>query len=221
MSSKKILFLHGYTQSGPSFAKKSAGLRKALGKLGYTTHYPTGPVPLLVPADAPEEERQRLLSLGYKEDESYAWFVKNDATGEYDGLTETWGVLKAFIETEGPFVGLVGFSQGAVLGGMLVNKLAELVPTHPKLRFAVLFSGFKAEAPGTEKYFPVTIPTLHITGEKDSIVPPARSESLVNACVEAGRKVYQHPGGHFVPSNREVVTVVGSWITETLEEVEK
>ncbi|KAK9468388.1 serine hydrolase FSH [Lipomyces arxii] len=218
--SGKILFLHGYTQSGPSFAKKSAGLRKALKKLGFTTYYPSAPVPLLVTPDMPAEEQERLRGLGYKDDDSYAWFVKDEKTGAYEGMEQSWAVLKDYIKAEGPFVGVVGFSQGAVVAAVLCGYISKLLDPSYAFKFAVLFSGFKSTLPEHEQYFPVKIPTLHVSGANDVIVPPARSQTLIDASVETGRKVYQHPGGHFVPSNREVVTVVNEWITEPLKEAE-
>ncbi|KAK9378105.1 serine hydrolase FSH [Kockiozyma suomiensis] len=217
MSAGKILFLHGYTQSGPVFAKRSAGLRKALGKLGFTTHYATAPISRLVPLDAPEEERQALFAKGFKEEDSYAWFVQNDATGEYDGIEESWDVLKSYIEKEGPFVGVVGFSQGAVLGSMLVHTLSRLAPTQEGFKFAVLVSGFRARCPGSDECYPITIPTLHVMGEADTIVSNEKSQTLVDACVEDQRKVYVHAGGHFVPSNKDAVSAVTGFIKEVLK----
>ncbi|KAK9476198.1 serine hydrolase FSH [Lipomyces japonicus] len=216
--SQKLLFLHGYTQSGSSFAKKSAGLRKGLEKVGFTTHFPTAPVPLLIPEDAPEEEKLRMQSLGYKEQDSFAWFVKNDSTGAYDGLDKSWVVLKDYITKEGPFVGVVGFSQGSLMAALLISQIQTLVPSHPQFAFAILFSGFRPEVPEFDPAisdYKISIPTLQITGEKDVIVPPEKSKSLVEASVNP--TFFQHAGGHFVPSNRETVTVVKEWITNVLE----
>ncbi|KAK9459501.1 serine hydrolase FSH [Lipomyces oligophaga] len=218
MSAGKILCLHGYTQSGPVFAKRSAGLRKAIGKMGYTLHYATGPIERLVPKDAPEEEREALFSKGFKEEDSYAWFVMNDETNQYDGLEDSWAILKTYIEMEGPFVGLLGFSQGAVLGSMLIGKLKVLVPSMAEdLKWAILVSGFRARCEGADQYYPIDIPTMHIMGLADSIVSREKSQTLIDACTEQGRKVYEHDGGHFVPSKREAVNTVTGWIAEISE----
>ncbi|KAK9455099.1 serine hydrolase FSH [Dipodascopsis uninucleata] len=218
--SGKILFLHGYTQSGSSFAKKSAGLRKALTKLGFEALYATGPIALTVPEDASEEERARLSGIGYGED-SYAWFIKNDSTGNYDGIDKSWTYLSDYIRKQGPFVGAIGFSQGAGILGLLCNNLQKLVPEHPPLKFAVLFSGFRSTVPEHQKLYPITLPTLHVLGQNDSIVPVERSQTLVDASEESNRTVYIHPGGHFVPSNREVVTYVNNWILDTLKRADE
>ena len=47
---------------------------------------------------------------------------------------------------------------------------------------------------------PAHLPTLHIMGRNDVVVPPERSQTLVDACPDENRRVEVHDGGHFTPS---------------------
>ncbi|KAK9330114.1 serine hydrolase FSH [Lipomyces starkeyi] len=214
----KILFLHGYTQSGSLFSKKSAALRKALQKLGFTASYPTAPIKLALPDSADPEERAQLEGQGI-DDESCGWWVKDEEKEEYVGLDKTWAYLAEYIKEEGPFDGAVGFSQGAALAGMLCSQITKIAPDHPPFKFAVLYSGFRSPLPQHKYiYNPlISTPTLHILGSLDTVVSEQRSKTLIDACEQDMRVVYTHPGGHFVPSSKISLNTVTGWILATMK----
>ncbi|KAJ8101361.1 serine hydrolase FSH [Lipomyces tetrasporus] len=214
----KILFLHGYTQSGALFSKKSAALRKALLKLGFAASYPTAPIKLALPDSADPEERAELEGQGI-DDDSYGWWVKDEEKQEYVGLDKTWAFLAEYIKKEGPFDGAVGFSQGAALAGMLCSQVTKIAPDHPPFKFAVMYSGFRSPLPQHNYiYNPlISTPTLHVLGSLDTVVSEQRSKTLIDACEKDKRVVYMHPGGHFVPSSREALNTVTGWILTTVE----
>ncbi|KAK9448144.1 serine hydrolase FSH [Limtongia smithiae] len=220
----KILFLHGFTQSGTLFYKKTSALRKVLSKNGgHTALYPTAPIKLSVPDSADPEERATLQGQGI-DDDSYAWWTKDDDRLEYEGIDKTWEFLTEYIRTEGPFVGVIGFSQGAALAAMLCTQITTLVPEHGPLKFAVLYSGFRSPLPQhADMYTPPisTTPTLHVLGSVDTVVSEERSIALWNACDSAARTMYRHPGGHFVPSSKEALNFAVGWIVATIEAAEK
>ncbi|KAK9468357.1 serine hydrolase FSH [Lipomyces arxii] len=218
----KVLFLHGYTQSGTLFSKKSAALRKALIKLGFSAHYPTAPIKLSVPDSADPEERAEIQGQGIDED-SFGWWVLDNEKQDYVGLDKTFAYLADYVRTEGPFVGVVGFSQGAALAGMLCSQLSTLVPETPALKFAVLYSGFKSKLPQHQyMYTPrLTTPTLHVLGSVDTVVSEERSRWLIDACADDSRTVFTHPGGHFVPSSKDALTVVCNWVVNAVREDKK
>ncbi|KAK9385646.1 serine hydrolase FSH [Lipomyces mesembrius] len=210
----KILFLHGYTQSGSLFSKKSAALRKALQKLGYTASYPTAPIKLALPDSADLEERAQLEGKSI-DDESFGWWVLDEEKEEeYVGLDKTWAYLAEYIEEEGPFDGTVGFSQGAALAGMLCSQITKIAPDHPPFKFAVLYSGFGSQLP---QHPLISTPTLHILGSLDTVVSEQRSKTLIDACEKDMRVVYTHPGGHFVPSSKNSLNTVTGWILTTMK----
>ncbi|KAK7208142.1 serine hydrolase FSH [Myxozyma melibiosi] len=216
----KILYLHGYTQSGELFYKKTSALRKSLQKADkFEAFFPTAPIRLSVPDPADPEERASVQSQGIDED-SYGWWTKDSITGAFVGIDKSWGFLKEYIEKEGPFEGVVGFSQGAAMAGMLCTELPTLLPEHPPLKFAVLYSGFRSTLAEHEHNYPIKTKTLHVLGSVDTIVSEERSMALWEACDKDTRTMYTHPGGHFVPSSKESLGVVTGFVLAAEKESE-
>ncbi|BFZ58660.1 hypothetical protein PYCC9005_005724 [Savitreella phatthalungensis] len=201
----RVLFLHGYTQSGNTLRHKTGALRKALSK-HVELVYPTAPISLEPPDSGDVSERARLDQLGNEASEgSFAWWRADEEKQEFTGIDKTMSLLKDVLEKQGPFDGAMGFSQGGGLVGMLAPLLEKqgnplLDTTHPPLKFAVVFSGFRARFPKYNWIYepPSTTPTLHVIGRNDPIVTPDRSRTLVD--VNTQPQILEHPGSHFVPS---------------------
>ncbi|KAK2757977.1 hypothetical protein FQN54_004383 [Arachnomyces sp. PD_36] len=175
----KILMTHGYTQSGPLFHAKTRALAKHLQK-SFPLHtvslsYPTGPL-RLNPADIPGYTPSETGSgEGTEEIDSFAWWRRSNTADppEYLGLEEGLGEVARVLREEGPFDGIIGFSQGAALAGMVASLLegssrqeafehfskisengASGIPfptsfepanlEHPPLKFAICYSGFRS-----------------------------------------------------------------------------
>ncbi|KAJ2111262.1 Ovarian cancer-associated protein 2, partial [Coemansia sp. RSA 921] len=84
----------------------------------------------------------------------------------------------------------------------LIKELADC----PLPKFAMLFAGFYPELPQFDalvsgsKECKINVPTLHIVGKTDAIVPMERGQQLATqAFVDA--RLLVHEGGHFVPGN--------------------
>lgn len=90
----KILFLHGYTQSGPSFHAKTRALEKAILKAlptGSSLHFPTAPHQLQ-PSDLPDGRAPS--SSG----DNWSWWRRDSAASDiYSGLDETWAFLSSYL----------------------------------------------------------------------------------------------------------------------------
>lgn len=134
----KILMLHGYTQSGPSFHSKTRSLEKKLttafpaapkpGHLpeypgGVELVYPTGPMKL-APSDIPGYDADSAKE-GEEQPEAYGWW-KFEKIGEpnlfrYEGLDLGFERVAEVIKESGPFDGCIGFSQGAGFAGILAS----------------------------------------------------------------------------------------------------
>lgn len=253
----RILLLHGYTQAGPLFSAKTRALHKAFQKSfsprAVHFSYPTGPnrlKPADIPGFSPSEQLDGAESTGGQNDEveAYGWWQRKD-TDEgiiYIGIEEGLATIAQCIREEGPFDGVVGFSQGAAAAGMVASLLDgeqrlrgfEEAEKHggmqyPKsfreadgfvqapMKFAVVYSGFRA--PG-ERYDGFYVPkiktkTLHFMGQVDTVVEEERSRVLVRCCVE--ERVVVHPGGHFLPSQRPWLDACVGFVREALEGTDK
>lgn len=132
----KILMLHGFTQSGSLFDSKTRALQKSLQRA--LPHYslffsfPTGPHRLL-PSD--QSSSSFILSSTLDQDgitqpnvsaENYGWWRRtSDDPVVYEGMEEGFATIKETIRDEGPFDGVIGFSQGAAFAAMVASALEE------------------------------------------------------------------------------------------------
>ncbi|KAJ5124218.1 Serine hydrolase FSH [Penicillium bovifimosum] len=181
----KLLMLHGYTQSGSLFHAKSRALTKHIQKAfplhEVTPIYPTGPLRLR-PADIPGYEPST-TGTADEEIESYAWWRRSNTAKPplYIDLEEGLASVARTLQEEGPFDGVIGFSQGAALAAMVASLLEPgrkesfehfskiavdgaagmEMPApfgaegfkHPQLKFAVCYSGFRAPGPRYRAFY--------------------------------------------------------------------
>lgn len=259
----KLLMLHGYTQSGPLFQAKTGALRKTLQKAfpaGIELVYPTAPI-RLTPADesflagngtSHDSEGKDGKASEKQELDAWAWWRRKD-DGEsytYAGFEQGFAHIASVLKEQGPFDGVVGFSQGGAATAMLASLLepgrreafekqyssggvrfpesfeantGDVV--HPPLKFAVSYSGFLAAGKNPYKAFyepKIETPMLHFLGTQDVVVEEARSLALVEACAHTEeRYVVYHPGGHFLPSTQKAsVNALIGFIKDVLHRAE-
>ncbi|KAI5204056.1 hypothetical protein AUEXF2481DRAFT_8148 [Aureobasidium subglaciale EXF-2481] len=236
----KILMLHGYTQSGPLFQAKTQRIKKLLEKSlasspiktdtdtdtnppinGIELIYPTGPFPV-TSAD--------LNGAEVREDANGWW--KLCPRGEpQQGFSIGLSSIAKILQQQGPFDGIMGFSQGAAFAAMITSLLepsraqafanvkggiafpssfAEL--THPPLTFCVCFSGLLNKCPAYTAFYEPRIqtPVLHVLGSMDTIVEESESLALAERCEGGGKGgVVRHTGTHTVPSSeRDIAAVI-------------
>lgn len=240
----RILMLHGYTNTGSVFHAKTRALEKQLRKAfpGLHLSYPTGPI-RLDPKDVPGYDPSNPDT---SDIEGYGWWRRSDTTDppEYAGLDKGLEMIARVMKTEGPFDGVVGFSQGACAAAFVASLLegesrkrkfeearikepnfAISFPTafeglQDRLKFCVAYCGFLAPGPRFQGFYEggIKTPVLHVLGSLDSVVEEDRSKALIKACGgEMSTHVLWHPGGHFVPSGRQYLDAVVNFIKECSE----
>ncbi|KAL8827693.1 MAG: hypothetical protein Q9170_006910 [Blastenia crenularia] len=241
-----------YTQSGHLFRSKTRALHKALTKSlsNYDIHlsYPTGPI-RLDPADIPGYTLQSCNESAEEPEPAFGWWRRKDlphpSNSEeteiiYTGLQDGLARIAQVIREEGPFDGVIGFSQGACAAGIVASLLEEgrrevfLTSTppdgknsepfpqsfqdlQPPLKFAIIYSGFPAPGARHNAFYdpPLKTPTAHFLGTLDGVVEEGRSRALVERCVRA--RVVVHPGGHFLPSQRPWLDAAVGFVRECME----
>ncbi|XP_042298661.1 esterase OVCA2 [Sceloporus undulatus] len=208
----RLLCLHGYRQDAASFRARTGSLRKALhGRAQLVAVDAPHPVLLARPpragaapsSDPPEEEEE-------KEANGRGWWFSRPEEGTFSaldespscgGLEESLGAVAQAFAEQGPFDGLLGFSQGAALVGLLCALRHRGDQRFP-FAFAILVAGFKSQAQPHRGYYqgePIAVPSLHVLGETDRVIPAQMSRELAGHFVEP--QVLSHPGGHFVPAS--------------------
>lgn len=239
--------LHGYTQSGPLFNAKTKALEKGLNKAfpGVALSYPTGPMKLRA-KDVPGFDVTQVEDEG-DEVEAYGWWRRSNTADppEYVGFDEGLGVIAELLKTQGPFDGVMGFSQGAAMAAMVASllegesrkeafkaaqsksKLALPFPSsfanlnHPPLKFCVLYAGFVAPGARYEAFYEPTLktPACHFIGSLDTVVEEDRANRLIDATGgQQKTTVMIHPGGHFVPNSRQYLDAAIGFIKAKLTE---
>ena len=249
----RILLLHGYTQSGPLFSAKTRALHKAFQKSfsprSVQFSYPTGPCrlrPVDVPGFSSSDQADGAAENDSKaEVEAYGWWQRKDSIEEgvvYKGIEEGVAAIANCIREEGPFDGVIGFSQGAAAAAMVASllegeyRLRGFEETEkaggmkypesfcgkdgfvqPPLKFAIVYSGFRAPGERYDGFYKPNIKTklLHFIGQLDTVVEEERSRGLVACCEE--ESVVVHPGGHFLPSQRPWLDACVLFVREALE----
>ncbi|OWB57656.1 hypothetical protein B5S28_g3619 [[Candida] boidinii] len=207
-----ILCLHGFAQNGPTFSAKASGIRKALKKVGYQTLFLDAPLDL-TPEDLPFEASSLGADSSTETLNYRGWFK---TVPDFD-IQPAFDSIKKVYQEHGPFVGILGFSQGAGLAGILLNNYDAVVGKEgaiDELKFGILYSNFKVTPEKYQKYYhpKIKIPTLHIMGELDTLVSNDRSMAFYECCEESTATVLKHPGGHYVPNTKEFVKKQVAWV---------
>ncbi|CAL4099276.1 unnamed protein product, partial [Meganyctiphanes norvegica] len=192
----KILCLHGFRQNSAIFKDRLGGFRRFT-KNEAEFEFVTAPHKV-------ENEE------GSKEDvDERGWWFQRESNDHFRGaepgktsrgFEESVQTVEEHVASHGPYDGLLGFSQGAALVGMLC-ALQSQNNLRFKVNFAIMISGFKSKCIEHEKMYQtkVEIQSLHVFGEQDKFISIEMSESLV--AMFDNPVVMRHSGGHHVPSS--------------------
>ena len=136
----------------------------------------------------------------------------------YEGWERTRKAIVSAFEEQGPFDGVFGFSQGAALAGLLVGLRAQGgVPTPEQpltFDFAILVSGFASNDPAHAALYArkasYALPSLHIVGRSDGVVPASDTREL--AARFGAPTLLEHGGGHVIASDPSTRAGVGAFL---------
>lgn len=202
----KILCIHGYRQNAEVFRAKTGSFRKMVHKWAQF-NYITAPHKVLLVDTIEALENPDIGQV--KDEDQFGWFFNRDDKtyrgirkgGPALGFEETVDLIEQVFEKEGPFDGILGFSQGGCLTGLLCDLQHRGLTRHIKFNFAIIASGFKSQSWPHLKYYQerIDLPTLHIFGETDQVIPTEMSEALSN-CFE-NPVIVRHQGGHYLPAS--------------------
>lgn len=143
--------------------------------------------------------------------EEFLRFAKDD---DVDSAMQLYNDLSSFIESEGPFDGVMAFSEGAGVAASLLayqERLMAAQKSSPfRFKFGIFFCGagaFDAESlqqgilreldPSVDGRV-ITMPTAHIWTRHDQ-VHPGFGQKLRALCADGVAEEYLHDFGHSVP----------------------
>ncbi|CAH0022094.1 unnamed protein product [Clonostachys rhizophaga] len=187
--------------ASPLTTSTKAALRYALGD-DHTYEFVQGVLKTSIHSEIQDFFPQR--------EEYFEYFDLNDVSSCQEAVRN----LEDFIATEGPFDGVIGFSQGAALAAAVMAQRQRKQPleeaANPVFKCAIFISaavvfdpislgeGFLRALSWDVDGEVVHVPTTHIWGQKDpSPFPPI----LAKLCNTTTRQVYIHDGGHGIPGS--------------------
>ncbi|KAI0891077.1 serine hydrolase FSH [Annulohypoxylon nitens] len=207
----RFLCLHGFGTNSKIFETQTAAIRYDLGD-HHTYEFVEGTLPSPV---APG-----LHGIASADDEFFSYVDLDDL----DTCTSALINLDTYIAEEGPFDGVLAFSQGAMIAATYIIWKTRQDPVlqrnSPTFRCAVFFPSWDPYDPDLlwkSCLRPMThsadgemiqIPTAHIWGQDD--ISSAKAANLSGICSSRTRQVYVHPGGHEVPGAKMNVAVKSS-----------
>ncbi|OMP82498.1 Ovarian cancer-associated gene 2 protein-like protein [Diplodia seriata] len=207
MSKPKILCLHGAGSNARIFEAQTARLGMVIRK-----HFD------LVFLDAPIEceAGPGILPFFEGEEPFRRWHnevddeARKDSAGAHARQMErVRELLLGAIRDQGPFAGVMGFSQGAKTALQLLLLQEEQRPADPggAIGFGVLVCGTvppedlllaqRVEGEQRPEGVVVRVPTIHAMAHADPWRP--LSEQLPHYCDPAARRIFQYTGGHHLP----------------------
>eukprot|EP00913_Durusdinium_trenchii_P011682 g10970.t2 len=146
--------------------------------------------------------------------DGYAWWhlppgERSFTTPVFDGWAETVEYVRKVWAEQGPFDGMLGFSQGAILIAALV-ALGELRPGQPLascrrlvLCGAALPGPFRSELADLRAKPCHGISALHTIGRQDDINPPEQAREVAAA---VGGEIFEFEGTHKVPMDEAAMS---------------
>ncbi|KAK0667280.1 serine hydrolase FSH [Cercophora samala] len=198
----RFLCLHGLGTNSQIFETQTAAIRYDLADK-HSYDFVEGTIPCKM---APEFE-----TVASPTDKFFCYADLDDLETCLTALAQ----LDTYIQEEGPFDGLMAFSQGATIAATYIaDKFRKNEPS--PFKFAVFFSAggvFDVDRLRKGEVSPLTpdkvgelirIPTAHIWGVNDATVD---SGSVSAVCETGKREVYVHDGGHEIPAVRSPAQV--------------
>ncbi|CAI7624835.1 unnamed protein product [Penicillium glandicola] len=212
-----FLCLHGRGTNSEIFKRQTAALRHELGD-SHTYDFVDGTFP-----SALNEDLRELLP---PDDETFAYC--NPLSPQ--SCAKAFDDLERYVQTEGPYDGVMGFSLGATfVMSWMFKKLREQKDNKPvQLPFKV---GIFFSAPGLLQYHDLLakqlfaskfdpadglldLPTAHIWGCHDR--DKEKAEAASQAFNEGVRSVFVHDKGHEIPISSDSVIMMAKVINRAI-----
>lgn len=207
----RVLVLHSNRQSPFIFQKRTKAILSKMVGPGSTLVYASAPHKYVAQGEAKLNSKHVQAS---EADSTRCWWNASDdpETMIYTGIEESIQYVDQVAQTNGPFDGIIGFSQGGTLAGVIAALVSDKSPRVQNiaktLQFTVIISGFyirdvrpefvNLNGPKRDKGNPINIPSFHVWGLNDTLVYPERSQALKDSFADSiPRMEVPHKLDHF------------------------
>ncbi|CAM8899728.1 unnamed protein product [Rhodiola kirilowii] len=234
----KVLCLHGFRQNASGFKGRTASLAKKLKnivelvfvdaphelsffyQLSETESLQSSlSKPGLPPSDKCKKKFAWLVAPSTSNKSEAGWVLADcpfdplQYEQQTEGLDVSLSYLKSVFSQQGPFDGVLGFSQGAAMTALLCAR-RETLSKEIGFRFAILCSGFGVQL-SEVKQGSLNCPSLHIYGSdqgKDRQIAKQRSRDLAALFEEGCSEVIQHDSGHIIPTRSPYIDQIKAFL---------
>ncbi|KAI9933880.1 hypothetical protein ASPWEDRAFT_148352 [Aspergillus wentii DTO 134E9] len=205
----RFLCLHGSGTSDEIFEIQSGGLRQQLEENGHDFIFMNGRLEA-----KPEPELEGICDGPF-----YNHFPRDVAPSE--NLAKAFEHTLNFMQREGPFDAVMGFSQG---GSLAASMIIDHAKTHDKPLFKLavfICSAIPFERTGTHPIlptddgYPIIIPTANIVGNQDYVYP--QSMHVYGLCDPSKSAFYDHGSKHGIPFDQKNTTAMTEVVEKTIE----
>ncbi|GER44001.1 rhodanese-like domain-containing protein 6 [Striga asiatica] len=224
----RILCLHGFRQNASSFKGRTASFAKKLKNIAEFV-FLDGPheLPFIYqhqnnpPNNHCNKKFAWLVSADYDSNSNNPEWKMAETPFDYlqyqqqtSGFDKSIDYLKTVFTREGPFDGILGFSQGAAMAA-LVSARTEKLKGGVDFRFVILCSGF---AVNMEEFVPegsINCPSLHIFGNKDGgdrQIDCRASRHLASFFENGCSVVVEHDLGHIIPTRSPYIDEIKDFL---------
>jgi predicted esterase len=199
----KILCLHGRRQNKEILKTKLGNLTRKLKKYATLTIVDA---PHVVETDAGENaEAMGGIPSGR------VWYRRHDDnTLDFNMLEESLEYLAKLWNENGGYDGIIGFSMGASLAGIISHRSSESV--FSGLKFVVGAGGRDVPELLEGSQICPSIQSLHFAGKTDEIVSPEDSEMLSRRYSSA--VFIEHERGHMWPTQAEYMNTIVEFVEQ-------
>jgi hypothetical protein len=169
-------------------------------------------------------EEKNMSEMNIQEEKGW-WFSESnktynalDLTSDDTGFRETLDYINKVFEANQSIDGVFSFSQGACLTSILSRISFENDEKYKFIRFkfAILVAGFKSGQTQHDLFYnlekKVDLPTLHLIGTGDKVIPSEMALKLTEYFVNP--RVHVHEAGHFIPVNADSKAVYVDFLNE-------
>ncbi|KAF4347253.1 hypothetical protein G4B88_015763 [Cannabis sativa] len=243
----RILCLHGFRQNASSFKGRTASLAKKLKSFvelvfvdaphelpfiyqpsGIETHPDcTTPSPQEGPPPPSQHCKKKfawLVAPNFSQSSETEWKIADcpfdvlqyqQQTGGFDA---SLAYLKDVYAQQGPFDGILGFSQGAAMAAAVCAQLG-MQKSEMGFRFVILCSGFAVKLPELLDNGLVKCPSLHIFGSdhgKDRQIANQASGELASLFDDGCAVTIQHDSGHIIPTRSPYIDQIKDFLQRFL-----
>jgi len=210
---KKLLCLHGYSMNERWFGQWMAQIQQHLQQ----------PLALVIPCGPHECSEQEVLSLWqrlgvkaplfrWRQGQHFCWF-RYTPDGGYQGVEKSLSQLRRLIDEQGPFDGVFGWSQGAVMS-LILQADYQLRQQPPPFAASVFGAGgLPAHAPWNQVR--IDQPSLHVIGREETLHMRRRADELFAHSSHPTQLLT--PAGHQLPlADNDSLAAIAAWIDKNI-----